>query len=257
MRNDLIRLARDKVIDKLFILDANYGISPACNLGWSLVDAPFFMKIDNDYEICSETWLADIFGMWGKARYSSIMGPVWGYDSPLGRVSGPHGTMWTLPVSFVGSAFLVSKKIREQIGLFCEDYGVYGEEDADYCMRCHHAGIRKYSFAPEPLMRMIGNDEAEAGYTKAKRALHAHNVGMGVGEGIFALNLFLYEHGLRSLNVPLKYSVADIRGFHVSLRENPEYAPYYDKLMQCAAIFNSSGRTPSPGDLERIRTILA
>ena len=257
LRRDLIRLATEKVIDHLFILETNYGISPACNLGWSLVDAPFFMKIDNDYEIIDDMWLEKIYGMWGKARYTSLMGPAWGCDTPIGRVDSEYGTMWTIPNSFVGSAFLVSKKVREQIGFFCEDYGVYGEEDADYCLRCHHAGIRKYSFAAEPLIRMLGNDEAEGDYARAKRAIHAQNVGMAKGEGIFALNLFLYEQGLRSLNVPLKYSVAAVRGMHVTLKENPEYAPCRDKLMQCAERYNASGRKPGPDDIAAMRAILS
>jgi glycosyltransferase involved in cell wall biosynthesis len=257
LRGELNRLADEKVIDNLFLLERNYGIAPACNLGWRLVDAPFFMKIDNDTEVISDMWLENIFGMWGKDRYTSLMGPVWNYDSPLGRRDTPRGSMWTLPVSFHGTAFLVGKKVHGRIGFFSEDYGLYGEEDADYCLRCHHIGVRKYSFAAEPLMKIISGDEGEPAYSAGKAAAHAANIGTGEGEGIFALNVFLYEQRLRDVNVPLKYRVTSVRGRHVSLEEEPGYAPYRDKLMHCARIYNESGRSPTPGDIAAMRRILA
>jgi hypothetical protein len=209
------------VIDHLFILERNHGVSPACNLGWRLVDSSFFMKIDNDSKILSDMWLENIFGMWGKKRHSTLMGPVWGHDSPLGRVDTPYGSLWTLPVSFAGTAFLVSRKVHGQIGFFSEDYGLYGEEDADYCLRCHRIGVRKYCFAAEPLIERIDNGDKETGYSGFKKAMHAANVGTGRGEGIFALNAFLYEHGLRDVDVPLKYRVKSVQGRHVTLEEDP------------------------------------
>jgi GT2 family glycosyltransferase len=48
LRRELLRLHEEKVIDRLFLLDGNYGVSCACNLGWRSADAPFFMKVDND-----------------------------------------------------------------------------------------------------------------------------------------------------------------------------------------------------------------
>ena len=40
LRKELLRLREEKVIDRLFLLDKNYGVSCACNLGWRSVDAP-------------------------------------------------------------------------------------------------------------------------------------------------------------------------------------------------------------------------
>ena len=217
LSRDLARLADEKRIDNLFILDRNYGVSCASNVGWRLVDAPFFMKLDNDHEIISDTWLENIYGMWGKARYSTLMGPVYGGNSEIGRVRTEFGSLWVLPISFAGSAFLVSKKIRDSLGYFSEDYGLYGEEDADYCLRCHHAGIRKYSYEANPLMKHLGATPASGEYAEIKATSHAHNIGTQPGQGILALNFFLYESGLRNLNVPLKYAVKNINGRHVDI----------------------------------------
>jgi hypothetical protein len=195
--------------------------------------------------------------MWGKARHATLMGPVWGAgNNEMGRVRTAFGSLWILAGSFVGSAFLVSKKISGRLGYFSEDYGLYGEEDADYCLRCHHAGIRKYSFAAEPLLRDLGAKPRAGAYTAAKTQSHAHNVGTRPGQGILALNVFLYEAGLRDLNVPLKYAVDGVEGRRVIVKENPDYAPYREKLMQCLEIFNAAGREPDPGDMAAMRHIL-
>ena len=41
LRNKLIELKEANIIDNLFILERNMGISCACNIGWKLVDANF------------------------------------------------------------------------------------------------------------------------------------------------------------------------------------------------------------------------
>ena len=106
-------------------------------------------------------------------------------------------------------------------------------------------------------MQIIGNDEKEAEYSEFKRDSHGKNVGGRPGQGILALNFFLYEHGLRDLNVPLKYAVKSLRGRHVQLEENPAYPPYWEKLMRSLEVFNACGRQPSPDDVEAMRRILA
>ncbi|MDR1686469.1 MAG: hypothetical protein LBR82_08550 [Desulfovibrio sp.] len=91
-----------------------------------------------------------------------------------------------------------------------------------------------------------------------KKAAHAANVGTGEGEGIFALNVFLYEQGLRDVNVPLRHHVKAVRGRYASLDEEPDYAPYRGKRMRCAQTYNNaSGRVPTPGGIAAMRRIPA
>jgi GT2 family glycosyltransferase len=182
LRKELLRLKDEKLIDNLFILDQNYGVSCACNLGWKSVDAPFFMKVDNDIRPIADNWLESIYTTWGKYRYSSITGPVWNCSSPHNRFDTPHGTMWSLPVSLSGAGFIVGRKIHESIGCFSEDYGLYGEEDADYCLRCHHAGIRKFSYEASALLEHA-DERKDAGYSAWKVAAHNRNVGSKKDEG--------------------------------------------------------------------------
>jgi GT2 family glycosyltransferase len=217
LRAELLALHKHKKIRHLYFLDDNYGVSCACNVGWRLHEAPIYMKLDNDMLVLSDDWLGDILGMWGKNRYRTLFGPVWNCSCSEGRNETPHGVFWTLPVSFSGAAFLVSKKVIETIGYFNEDYGVYGEEDADYCLRCHHAGIRKYAFECRDLIFHDSSGDGEYQENNVdKRSLHKRNVG-AEGKGIFALNLFLYENGLRPLNVALKYGIVKVAGHEVTV----------------------------------------
>ena len=107
LRKELLHLQDKKIIDKLFILERNYGVSCACNLGWKSVEAPFFMKVDNDIKPIADNWLEKIYSAWGTYRYSSITGPVWNCASPHNRFDTPHGTMWSMPVSLSGAALIV------------------------------------------------------------------------------------------------------------------------------------------------------
>jgi glycosyltransferase involved in cell wall biosynthesis len=257
LRKDLLRLHDEKVLDKLFLLDGNYGVSCACNLGWKSTDAPFFMKVDNDIKPIADDWLQSIYSAWGTYRYKSITGPVWNCSVPHNRMETPHGTMWSLPVSLSGEGFIVGKTIHERLGFFSEDYGPYGEEDADYCLRCHHAGIRKFSYEASGLLERTDADGRKyPEYGSWKRAAHERNVGDKQGEGIFPLNLFLYEHGLRALNVPLRYEVKNMRGPYVEMRENDAYGRFFDALSYCLELFNASVRKPDAGTKEKMRAAL-
>jgi GT2 family glycosyltransferase len=257
LRKELLRLHEEKLIDRLFLLDRNYGVSCACNLGWKSSDAPFFMKVDNDIRPIADKWLESIYSAWGVSRYKSITGPVWNCATKHNRIDTPHGTMWSMPVSMSGEGFLVSRKIHERIGWFSEDYGLYGEEDADYCLRCHHAGIRKFSYEASGLLeRMDADGQKYVEYGKAKVAAHNKNVGGKQGGGIFPLNLFLYEQGLRALNVPLKYEVKSMRGPYVEMRECAGYGRVFDALSYCLELFQASGNKPDAGVVEKMRIAL-
>jgi hypothetical protein len=213
------------------------------------------MKVDNDIRPIADNWLESIYSAWGKHRYNSITGPVWNCASPRNRIDTPYGTMWSMPVSMSGAGFIVGRKIHERIGCFSEDYGLYGEEDADYCLRCHHAGFRKFSYEASGLLEH-GDEAKDVEYGRWKVAAHNRNVGSKQGEGIFPLNLFLYEQGLRALNVPLKYEVKSMRGPYVELRECAGYDRLFDALSYCLALFHASGRKPDAGTVEKMRTAL-
>lgn len=256
LRKELQSIHQKGIIDNLYILERNYGVSCACNVGWRLVDAPFFMKLDNDVLVLSETWLSDIYGMWGARKYDTIIGPTWNATNPHLREDTPYGTLWKMPESLSGAAMLVSRKVRDSVGVFSEDYGLYGEEDADYCMRCHFAKIRKFTFDASPLLHLVSDEDDYTHSGFSKREFHEKNTGYGRREGIFALNLFLYEHSLRALRVGSRYYVQSVNGQHVTIGENQEYVTYLEALHECCDIFNGCDRKPAGKTLRRIISLL-
>ena len=50
LRKRLVEFKKADIINNLFLLPCNMGISVACNIGWNLIDAPYYMKLDNDME---------------------------------------------------------------------------------------------------------------------------------------------------------------------------------------------------------------
>ena len=241
LQKELIELHKKNIIHHVYLLDKNYGVSCACNVGWKQHPAPFCMKLDNDMEVISSTWLNDIFGMWGRNRYNTIFGPVWGCDTQAGRCDTEHGTYWQLPVSFSGAALITSKKVIDAIGYFCEDYGLYGEEDADYCLRGHQVNIRKYTFACSQMILHTGHDDAEYHtFDVDKKSIHNENIGNASRKGIFAMNVFMYTHKLKNVNVPLKYSIGMLDGYNITMHEDPEYKIHHEKLYECMNIFNNT-----------------
>ena len=240
LRSELLKLYNDKFIDYLYFLNKNYGVSCACNVGWELSRSSFFMKLDNDIEIISPTWIEDIFSMWGKKRYSTIFGPDWSCTNNIGKTVTEHGIFWNIPYSFSGAAFLVSRKVNDLIGYFNEDYGLYGEEDADYCLRCHYAGIRKYSYDARNMLKHNGTDNSVYKDKNVDKAM-AHNINVGYGKrtGIFALNIFLYKNKLRDLNILRKYKIKNISNHTIEIEENSEYTRFHDRLLECLKIYEN------------------
>ena len=47
----LIDFKERGIIDYLFLLPTNMGVACAANIGWQLVDAPIYMKLDNEIVI--------------------------------------------------------------------------------------------------------------------------------------------------------------------------------------------------------------
>lgn len=124
-------------IKNLVLLEENVGVAKAANLGWFLEpDAEYFMKLDNDIVIQKDNWLSDMIDVIDSVK---ILGAV-GYNFEpvsykLVDYLGGHKIRPKKNGNLGGACILVPKRTVEKIGYWCEDYGLYGEEDADYCHR--------------------------------------------------------------------------------------------------------------------------
>lgn len=134
-------LHSEGIIKNLILLKKNIGIAGASNMAWqSESRAQYYLKYDNDIVVKKKNWLKN---MVDDINHIPFLGAV-GYNFepksyPSNKING-H-TIRILQESNIGGAcILIPKKIRELIGYWCEDYGLYGEEDFDYCYRLKLSG---------------------------------------------------------------------------------------------------------------------
>ncbi|HQF56728.1 MAG TPA: glycosyltransferase, partial [Fibrobacteria bacterium] len=128
-------------IDNLVLLDENVGVAKASNLAWSLVpNATHYLKLDNDIVLQKDGWLdemvrvVDALPEVGVVAYSfePISFPV--VEIRGVRIRPKNGNLG-------GACILIPKRTEEKLGVWCEDFGIYGEEDLDYGFRVQMSGL--------------------------------------------------------------------------------------------------------------------
>lgn len=254
----LRELHRAGVIDKLFLLPRNMGISCACNIGWSMTDAPVYLKLDNDILVRDPAWLEKLFRLWRHGKPLSALGPAWTEGQWLsgdGILSTPDGELGICVSNLQGSALFIPKAVSDLLGYWSEDYGLYGAEDGDYGARMNCAGFPQYYYRPDGLLHDMGPEEKpeDVDYVLDRRSEHrALFVDDKGGTGLFRLNNYLYNYCIRNWKVPLRYAVADVDdACRVNLREREEYAPVRQALELCKALVDKAVATDDPDAIFR------
>ena len=138
----LKKMYKDGLIDHLILLKENVGISKAQNLGWkSHKDVPFYAKIDNDIVFNKHGWLEGIINTFNEGERIGALGYQCADDNTPCRIESVNGVSYKVKNGNIGGAcFFVPKHIKDELGFWCEEYGKYGEEDADYGMRITVSG---------------------------------------------------------------------------------------------------------------------
>lgn len=136
----LAQLKMQGIVKNLILLPENIGVAKAQNLAWAMEpDARYYLKYDNDIVMKKPGWLkamaevAEKLPELGVAAYSFEPRTY-----PLKDIRGVR--VRPKDASLGGACFLVPKNTERMLGYWCEDYGFYGEEDADYCWRVRLSG---------------------------------------------------------------------------------------------------------------------
>ncbi|MDR0466070.1 MAG: glycosyltransferase, partial [Deltaproteobacteria bacterium] len=103
-REYLVSLFEAGAIDRLFLCKYNAGVSVAANLGWAAVDAPYYVKLDNDVELLRPDWLSNLIELSLQAPGTGTMG----YYIDAQRKASEQGAFFDEPHS-VGSCILISR----------------------------------------------------------------------------------------------------------------------------------------------------
>ncbi|MHB8057203.1 MAG: FkbM family methyltransferase [Desulfuromonadaceae bacterium] len=130
------------IIKNLVLLDENVGIAKASNLAWSLEPkADYYLKLDNDIIIRKKGWLTAMVEI--IDRLPQVGAVAYNFEPtsyPIQTINGcririkPQGNLG-------GACILIPMRTHEKLGFWCEDYGLYGEEDYDYGIRIRLAGL--------------------------------------------------------------------------------------------------------------------
>ena len=243
----------DGLIDNLHLLDNNYGISCAVNTGWRLNPADYYMKLDNDIEITADNWLYSILARWQHVEQPSLIGPLWKKNLP-GRaaeaINTPDGVLWKAKRSLFGCALMIPQSILDTLGYLNEDYGLYGAEDADYCVRVLVAGYPAYAFAADGVLVHLGESIAvyqEHGINKMH--LVRQYAGTEESVGLYSANEYMFRAGIRSLRTPLKFRVESVEGDQVKIALNREYLAFRTRLLACLRFIDHVRRHNGPEPL--------
>jgi glycosyltransferase involved in cell wall biosynthesis len=237
----LVELKEAQIIDKLFLLKKNMGVSCAVNIGWEMTDAQFYMKLDNDCVIHEQNFIEKLFKLWRHGEELSTLGGAYNKNMLLKNPGSLHtedGILGICTTNLPGHAIIIQKAVSDILGFWSEDYGLYGAEDGDYGLRMECAGLKQYYYyAPEFLVHLGTNDNEEIYLLRGidkKKELHSVFFNEMSEDGLFKINNTLYNLCIRSWKPVRKYKVIDIdKKYQVRLCENKEYEIYRTSLDLC------------------------
>jgi len=159
----LQKLHGESYIDNLICLESNIGVAKAANIAWLLEpNAGFFVKIDNDIIVSKDCWLFDMINLMKANASLGLVGyNVENKSYPL--IENENGTRFRKTDGNIGGAVvLIPANTRNLIGYWSEEYGLYGEEDADYSARIKASGLEyAYMEDEDAMFHLPGGKAAE------------------------------------------------------------------------------------------------
>jgi|GEM_PF-2584705 len=129
-------------IKNLVLLNENEGVARASNIAWHMEPAAaYYMKLDNDIVVQKSTWLEDMVHVLSSVPTIGMLGyNLEATSYPLCEKNGvryrvkPQGNLG-------GATVLVPRRTQEFLGFWSEEFGLYGEEDADYGWKVKLLGL--------------------------------------------------------------------------------------------------------------------
>lgn len=157
----------------------NKGIAVGRNIALKKADelkTKWYCTIDNDVEM-PEGWLQECVAILEANKGYGAIG-VNMEVAPYPVVTRGGISFQEKPQGNLGTACMVFRKqVHQMIGFFTTEYGMYGEEDADFGMRVRVAGFRMGYI--ERMGTHLGADEEEVGeYREFKTKQHADNLAL-------------------------------------------------------------------------------
>ncbi|MDH5426710.1 MAG: glycosyltransferase [Nitrospirota bacterium] len=205
-------IKKEGIITNLILLKKNVGVAKASNLAWSQEpEAEYYLKLDNDIVIQKPHWLVAMVDVLDSIQNLGMVAynfEPWSYSLQTmnGRQVRPKEG------SLGGACVLIPKRTKDKFGYWCEDYGLYGEEDADYGGRIMIAGLKNAYMEDESIgvhlpagraanidsQTFVAQDGAEE-FQDADYRLFKDDSRRSNQQGPFKKNLEFYQTGEKDL----------------------------------------------------------
>lgn len=222
----LMEMYSNQLIDDLYLFGKNMGVACAYNLALSFSSEDFIVRLDNDIIIINPDWANVMIDFLSTYKEIATIGfHVW-KNCPNESVAGLSDHVAFIARSYTtGACCMFRRDVHERLGYWCEDYGLYGEEDKDFGIRVYEAGMT-------------------AGYIdkKEKYLIHEHiphfsnNIeGLRCNNNrikslrMFLLNQILYKNKKRDIHVARKFDYA-LDGLNVSAKLNKHYSTFIKEI---------------------------
>jgi glycosyltransferase involved in cell wall biosynthesis len=141
-REYLQDLKNNLVIKNLVLLDENVGVAKASNLAWSMEPhADYYLKLDNDIVIQKAGWLEKMVNVVDLLQEAGVV--AYNFEPTSYPLISLHGVSVRpkLEGNLGGACILIPQRTHQRFGFWCEDYGLYGEEDADLGARIKYGNL--------------------------------------------------------------------------------------------------------------------
>ncbi|EKO39484.1 MAG: putative glycosyltransferase [Solidesulfovibrio magneticus str. Maddingley MBC34] len=243
----LLRLHNKKKIDDLYLFERNMGVACGYNFALSVSREPFFVRLDNDLVIRHPAWASVLMNVLSRHQEIGTAGfHVWA-NCPAETFAGLGDDDVFIPRSFTTGACCMSRRdVHEKLGFWCEDYGLYGEEDKDFGYRLAKAGMTAGYVDKRGKYVLHEHTPYETGGIDALRNDKNRQEALRMRR----LNEFLYEKGLRGVFMPRKYD-AKLDGLRVRFAENPEYARFMEDVAKIGRKLEPVLAAPGDGKRQR------
>lgn len=148
----LTEMKRLGAIDNLILHPDNRGLAVAANDGWECEDSDYYMRLDNDIVIQKPGWLAPMVELLDRVPTIGMVG--YNFEPTFFPLTTRNGFAIRLKPSggnLGGGCLMVPRRTHEKLGFWAECFDKYGEEDAEYGLRVHCAGLLNAYLADEDI----------------------------------------------------------------------------------------------------------
>lgn len=222
----LEQLAAGESRARVTFLGANRGLTVGRNQAWDSQPADYYAVMDNDIRVHDPDWLLKLTAFLdrnpevGMAAYHLA-----NWSHRYQEMTLPSGDRFVDSDLCNGGCAMIRRREFEAFGFWNEDYGKYGLEDMDYCLRLAlkdfrvgYLGLRSGEVEHMGYDEEFWDDERETKKIAVVKRQYQ-------GERMYNINRFLFSQGIRPLHVPRKYLPHRTVDGVIKFKINPAYLP--------------------------------